>query len=219
MKKFNYPVLRMSKLGALLIMFMAIFLLTSCEKEEAMTLAPNDAEMAIFELLQVSADEDTFNARRKGAPAKGDDPIAALAIAGGFTQLVDALFYVDEELDAGLVDLFLNGTDQYTVFAPTDEAFEALYGVLKVDGVRNLPAELVRNVLLYHVTEGRRASNSVVPPVRPRNIETLLGVSFSVNSEGQITAVGNSAGIVSPDISASNGIIHVLDSVLLPIVP
>ncbi|MFO7948241.1 MAG: hypothetical protein R6V19_15675, partial [Armatimonadota bacterium] len=40
----------------------------------------------------------------------------------------------------------------------------------------------VFNVLLYHVTEGRRASNSVVPPVRPRTIETLLGESFSVDN-------------------------------------
>lgn len=217
MKKFNFPVLKVSKLSTLLIMFMSAVLFTSCEKEEELTAAPSDAEMAIFDLLQVSADQDT---RRKGAPAKGDDAIAAIAIAGGFDELVAALLYVDEELDAGLVELFLNGTDQYTVFAPTNEAFQDLYNALEgVDEIRDLPAELVLNVLLYHVTEGRRASNSVVPPVRDRNIETLLGVSFSVNSDKQITAVGSSAGIYLPDISASNGIIHVIDAVLLPIVP
>ena len=219
MKTLNYKVLKVSKPSTLLCMFMFTFLFTSCEKEEAITAGPNEAEMAVFDLLQFSEDQDTFNSRRKGAPAKGDDPIAAIAIAGGFGELVDALFYVDEELDAGLVNLFLNGTDQYTVFAPTDEAFGALYSVLNINSTRDLPAELVLDVLLYHVTEGRRASNSVVPPVRPRNIKTLLGVSFSVNSEGQITAVGNTAGIIAPDISASNGIIHVIDSVLLPIVP
>lgn len=215
MRTFNYPVLKVSKLSTLLIIFMMTCLFISCEKEEAMTAAPNDVEMAIFDLLQTPANQDT---RRKGAPAKGDDAIAAIAIAGGFNELVEALLYVDDELDAGLVNLFLNGKDQYTVFAPTDAAFQELYDALDgVEGIRDLPAELVLNVLLYHVTEGRRASNSVVPPVRERTIKTLLGVSFSVNSDGEISAVGNSAGIFMPDISASNGIIHVIDTVLLPI--
>jgi uncharacterized surface protein with fasciclin (FAS1) repeats len=213
MKTFNYPILKVSKLSTLFIMFMSTVLFTSCEKEEAMTAAPNDAEMAIFELLQTPADQDT---RRKGAPAKGDDAIAAIAIAGGFSELVDALSFVDEELDAGLVNLFLTGTDQYTVFAPTDAAFAELYGVLGIESVRELPAELVLEVLLYHVTEGRRASNSVVPPVRSRTIETLLGETFSVNTAAVISAIGSTANIGPADISASNGIIHVIDSVLLP---
>lgn len=72
-------------------------------------------------------------------------------------------------------------------------------------------------VLLYHVTEGRRAANSVVPPVKDRTIETLLGSTFTVSSNGMITAVGNSASIVKADISASNGVIHVIDTVILPI--
>ncbi|MFO7924259.1 MAG: fasciclin domain-containing protein [Bacteroidales bacterium] len=121
-------------------------------------------------------------------------------------------------LDAGLVDLFLNGTDQFTVFAPTNEAFEGLYGALGIDGITDLPAELVLDVLLYHVAEGRRAANSVVPPVRPRTITTLLGETFSVNSAGVITDIaGQEVSIVKPDISASNGIIHIIDMVLLPL--
>ena len=68
---------------------------------------------------------------RQGAPKKGDESIAAIAIANGsFNELVDALLYVDEELNAGLVDLFLNGKDQYTVFAPVDSAFFNLYNAL-----------------------------------------------------------------------------------------
>jgi len=77
---------------------------------------------------------------------------------------------------------------------------------------------LVLNVLLYHVAEGRRASNSVVPKVKSKNIETLLGQSFSVNTSGMIMGAGNEdpASIVMANISASNGIIHVIDAVLLP---
>jgi uncharacterized surface protein with fasciclin (FAS1) repeats len=153
-----------------------------------------------------------------GPNAPGEDPIAAIAIEAGFSELVGALVYVDEELGAGLVALFLNGTDQYTVFAPTNAAFEALYVALGVDGITDLPAELVLDVLLYHVAEGRRAANSVVPPVNDRVITTLLGETFTVNSAGVITDIaGQSVNIVTPNISASNGIIHVIDTVLLPL--
>lgn len=152
------------------------------------------------------------------APPPGTDSIAQIAIDAGFTELVGALVYVDTELGTGLVDLFLNGTDQYTVFAPTNEAFENLYAALEIDGITDLPAELVLDVLLYHVTEGRRAANSVVPPVRDRLITTLLGATFTVNRFGVITDLaGQQSTIIAPNISASNGIIHVIDTVILPL--
>ncbi|TDD76929.1 fasciclin domain-containing protein [Flavobacterium caseinilyticum] len=153
------------------------------------------------------------------APKPGDTPIAGIAINAGFNELVGALVYVDNELNAGLVNLFLNGKDQYTVFAPTDAAFKNLYAALGVNKITDLPAPLVLDVLKYHVVEGRRAANSVVPKNGSREITTLLGSTFSVNSNGIITAVGNTAGIAAANISASNGIIHVVNAVLLPINP
>jgi len=152
------------------------------------------------------------------APAPGTDPIAVIAIEAGFSELVGALVYVDEELEAGLVELFLNGTDQYTVFAPTNQAFENLYEFLEIDGITDLDAELVLNVLLYHVAEGRRAANSVVPKVGIRTITTLLEATFTVNPQAIIKDIfGQQANIVAANISASNGIIHVIDTVILPI--
>ena len=115
------------------------------------------------------------------------------------------------------VDLFLNGTDQYTVFAPTDSAFFNLYNALNVNEITDISSSLVLDVLLYHVTDGRRAANSVVPKKNARKIETLLGESFSVNSDLSIDAIGNSANITGANISASNGIIHIIDAVILPI--
>ncbi len=182
---------------------MAAMFVVGCQKEN-----PEPA---------AQANEPTLEELEKKAPPPGTESIAEIAIAAEFNELVAALSYVDAELGAGLVDLFLNGTDQYTVFAPTDEAFGNLYSALGIGAITDLDAELVLDVLLYHVTEGRRAANSVVPPNKPRNINTLLGVSFSVNSSAQITAVGNTASIVLADISASNGIIHVIDAVILPI--
>ncbi|MFW6100912.1 MAG: fasciclin domain-containing protein [Bacteroidota bacterium] len=206
-----------------LLSALAIFSI-SCEKEDSVApVATENPELSIVEVLQSFGETETEEGanlkRGGGAPAPGDASIAEIAIDADFNELVGALAYVDEELDAGLVDLFLKGTDQYTVFAPTDEAFMKLYDALgeDVDEITDLPAELVLDVLLYHVTEGRRASNSVVPPVRPREITTLLEEKFWVDSKSMITAIGSEAKIQTPDISASNGIIHVIDAVLLPI--
>ncbi len=178
-----------------------------------------DTEASLYEFLLANSRSD-FDKR---SPQKGSDAIATIAIDAGFNELVTALMYVDEKLDAGLVDLFLLGKDQYTVFAPTDEAFMNLYDTLSIDNIRELPADLVLNVLLYHVTEGRRATNSVVPKSGMRKIETLYmtdmsSTFFSVHPDLTIEAIGSSANIIPTafDISASNGIIHVIDEVLLP---
>jgi uncharacterized surface protein with fasciclin (FAS1) repeats len=160
------------------------------------------------------------------APAPTSTSIAAVAIDAGFEELVGALSYVDTELETGLVDLFLNGTDQYTVFAPTNEAFESLYGLLSVvldtdiDEITDVPAEVVLDVLLYHVTDGRRAANSVVPKRNARKITSLLGETFQVRSdltiEDGLTGLRDDAAILTANISASNGIIHVIDQVIVP---
>ncbi|MFD1094695.1 fasciclin domain-containing protein [Salegentibacter chungangensis] len=196
------------RLGLLLIA-LSFFVFQSCSKNDS---------LAEPEAYQASTKKSGDNEeQRNGAPEKGDMSIAEIAIENEFTELLEALYYVDEEFDAGLVNLFLYGTDQYTVFAPTNDAFEALYEDLKVDGIRDLPASLVLDVLKYHVTDGRRASNSVVPPQNKKEIETWLGEVFYVHPDMSITAIGNSAKIEAADFSASNGIVHVISAVLLPV--
>lgn len=160
----------------------------------------------------------------------GTETIAEIVVASSqadepqFTLLLAALEYT------GLTGVFTGG-EQYTVFAPTDEAFlnlvTAVSGLLNPDILANegpfaaidalLGEGTVANVLLYHVAEGRRAANSVVPPRGTRTITTLLGATFTVGTDLDITAVGNTANIVDANISASNGIIHVIDAVILPI--
>ncbi|MCC5947581.1 MAG: fasciclin domain-containing protein [Nitriliruptoraceae bacterium] len=178
---------------------------------------------------------------RGGPPAgvvPGDDSITDIVIASAsageeaeFTLLLDAVLYIagtnpDSALVAGLFD-----SDQYTVFAPTDAAFGALVGALSADlDADILAAEgpfaaiddllgpgTIEAVVSYHVTDGRRASNSVVPRQNTRTISTLLdGATFSVDTQGGITASENSATIIDANISASNGVVHVIDTVLLP---
>ena len=157
---------------------------------------------------------------------------AASADPAEFSLLLDAVLYIaDTNPDSGLV-AGLFDDEQYTVFAPTNAAFgdlvDAVADLLDPDILENegpfaaiddlLGAGTVEAVVSYHVTFGRRASNSVVPPRRERSIDTLLeGATFSVSSSGIITAVGSTAAIGPANISASNGIIHVIDAVLLPI--
>lgn len=161
----------------------------------------------------------------RGAPRPGGQSIAAVAISAGFTELVAALTYVDREL-AGLVDLLPNGKHQYTVCAPTNVAFQGLYPLpsqvpgTPVDAITDLPAPAVLDVLRYPVAEGRRAAVSVVPRNGLRRVVTLPGESFTVRPNGTIadglTGLRADAAIVAPDQSASSGIIHVSDQVIVP---
>ena len=161
--------------------------------------------------------ENTFeNELKNASPKKGPDPIAKMAEEAGFSELLQALSYVDSKMETNLIQMFSYGEDQNTVFAPSNNAFEALYNSIGVDKISDIPAELVLDILLYHVTEGRRASNSIVPPKNIRRVKTLHAETFTVMTNGNITAIGNEATIVKPDMSASNGIIHEIDAVLLP---
>ena len=194
----------------------------SCEKEES-DVTPRTPEVTSTDIISdVSEAPNTGDLLMRGPGANKPGSLTIAGIATGsddYEELVEALLYVDAELDAGLVALFSSMDGQYTVFAPNDAAFDALYGVLGIDSIQDLEAELVLDVLLYHVTNGRRASNSVLPPMQPKRIQTLLGEYFEVSKDAEIEAIGSTATIITPDISASNGIIHGINAVLLPIVP
>jgi uncharacterized surface protein with fasciclin (FAS1) repeats len=147
----------------------------------------------------------------------GTSTIAEIVLAndGEFDVLQAAV------IEAGLFDA-LNGTDQHTVFAPTDAAFVSTFRALLGDnslteadviafidagGVDTaLGSGALADILLYHVTNGRRTSTSVIAAPRYQMLdgETLTRSDLL------------SAGIVATDISASNGVIHVINHVLLP---
>ena len=144
-------------------------------------------------------------AARVHSPTIVETAIAVNADSGEFSQLIAAV------QRAGLVDT-LNGNRQLTVFAPTDAAFERLYRTLGVSGVNQIPVDTLRAVLLYHVSPGKRLSADVVASTRIRTVSK--GFVFpSVRNGG---AWINDARILIPDVQASNGVIHVIDKVLLP---
>jgi uncharacterized surface protein with fasciclin (FAS1) repeats len=152
-----------------------------------------------------------------GGAATGAPPGAAAAAKPGNLTIVGLVLQDDGEFDvlqaavvrAGLVDA-LNGTAQYTVFAPTDLAFVTTLGVASeaaaIDAVNTMPVETLTDILLFHVTNGRRNSQSVLAAP---TYQMLNGTKLT---RSQLSA----AGFAATDISASNGIVHVLNAVLLP---
>lgn len=125
-----------------------------------------------------------------------------------FSILVDAV------VAAGLADA-LNGDGPLTVFAPTDDAFAALLGELGVTKDELLADKaLLTQVLLYHVVDGR-VLKADVPLNTP--ITTLQSQTFSVDATLAITDKrARKSRIVATDVFASNGVIHVIDKVILP---
>jgi transforming growth factor-beta-induced protein len=144
-------------------------------------------------------------AAREPGPTIVEAAIAANAQTGEFDHLIEAV------TRAGLVDA-LNGNRQLTVFAPTDAAFEALFTALGVSGVDQIPVDTLTAVLLYHVAPGERLSGDVVSSTRIRTVSK----GFLVPSVHDGSAWVNDARIVDADVDVSNGVIHVIDKVLLP---
>jgi transforming growth factor-beta-induced protein len=127
--------------------------------------------------------------------------------AGNFTTLVAAVEA------AGLVDA-LSGEGPFTVFAPTDEAFAALPAGT-VEALLADPSGDLTQILLYHVISGQVMAADVTDGLEA---ETLQGatVSFMVMADGVMI---NEANIIATDIETSNGVIHVIDAVILPPTP
>lgn len=107
----------------------------------------------------------------------------------------------------------LSSRGQVTVFAPTDQAFLDLLGELELGGLDDLDTATLTQVLLYHVLPGTRTTTSVLPAPRLR---TLQG-GFLEQAGGVLTDNrGRDAAIVGFNIRASNGVVHVIDRVVLP---
>jgi uncharacterized surface protein with fasciclin (FAS1) repeats len=160
-------------------------------------------------------------AMAKGAKAPGDATIYQIAKDNGSFTILVAL------LEQTGLDVALDGKGQYTVFAPTDAAFGDLIAALTAANV-DVEAllsdnDFVTDVLLYHVTGGRRFSNSVVKSSEPKAIEMLNGGIVISNPEATLTdtnVLTNDAGLLVDEglinLSAKNGVIHVIDAVLVP---
>jgi uncharacterized surface protein with fasciclin (FAS1) repeats len=141
-----------------------------------------------------------------GTAAKADSDIVETAVAAGdFTTLTAAL------KSAGLVET-LQGDGPFTVFAPTDAAFKKLPAGTVANLLKPENRDQLTKILTYHVVAGR------VPASAAKKLDqakTLEGSSFKIrNAYGKLNV--DNATVVKADINASNGVIHVIDTVLIP---
>ena len=136
--------------------------------------------------------------------------IAAIASDNGnFSILVEALVKTD------LVST-LDGTGTFTVFAPDNDAFNALFTTLGVSGIEDISAEVLKPILLYHVLGETMGSSmiadgyySTLSPAQGRTVSMYIGTGDGVTINGE-------AKVTNADIEASNGVIHAIDAVILP---
>jgi uncharacterized surface protein with fasciclin (FAS1) repeats len=159
--------------------------------------------MTVFALTLVTVVAPAAAQPKPKQPTIVETALAVNAATGEFSTLIAALG------SAGLVDA-LNGKGQYTVFAPTDAAFAALG--LDATNIGSLDTATLTNILLYHVANGNRQSQSVVNAKQIRMLNKGF-VSVSSNADGVFV---NSSKIIGVDVIASNGVIHIIDAVLLP---
>lgn len=142
--------------------------------------------------------------KKEAAAADAKDIVTIASEAEDFSTLVAAV------KAAGLVDV-LKGEGPFTVFAPTNAAFAALpegtvEGLLKPENKEKLAA-----ILTYHVVAG----NVMAKDVAPGKVKTVQGTELTITVDGGTVKV-DGAKVTKTDIVASNGVIHVIDKVILP---
>ncbi len=160
-------------------------------EEEAATTTTMPAEPTIAEIV--------------GGLAEADD-------GAEFTILLAAL------QQAALVEALNNPEDELTVFAPTDEAFAAALEALGISAEELLASEDLAAILLYHVAPGAFDAATVVESAPIDALETLNpdGATLAVEVVDGSVVINGASTVVTPDVLASNGVIHVIDAVLLP---
>jgi uncharacterized surface protein with fasciclin (FAS1) repeats len=122
--------------------------------------------------------------------------------AGSFSTLVSAV------KAAGLVET-LKGAGPFTVFAPTDEAFAKLPAGTVEGLLKDLPK--LKKILTYHVVAGKVMAADVVKLTSAKTVE---GSNVKIDASHGVKV--NDSTVVTPDVAADNGVIHIIDTVLLP---
>lgn len=133
-----------------------------------------------------------------------NDIVDTAVAAGAFKTLVAAV------QAAGLVDT-LKGTGPFTVFAPTDEAFAKLPAAAVADLLKPENKAKLQGVLTYHVVAGKVLAADVL---KLKSAKTVQGQEVAIDTTAGVKVDG--ATVVKTDILCTNGVIHIIDSVILP---
>lgn len=144
------------------------------------------------------------------APA---DPTIAEIVAGS----PDHTILLAAVTEAGLVDALSDPAAELTVFAPTDEAFEAALDALGITAEELLASEDLTAILLYHVVPGIFPAADVIAGAPLTDVPTLNeDGTLDIDVVDGAVVINESATVTVPDLMASNGVVHVIDAVLLP---
>ena len=163
----------------------SVLLLSACGSDGS----TSDTTVAATDTTEMATDVGTIVAVAQGNP--------------DFSTLVTAV------TAAGLGDA-LSGTGPFTVFAPTNAAFEALPAGLLQKLLLPENKEILTKILTYHVVP----SKVMAADVAAGDVTTLDGSTFAITTEGGVKV--NASNVTATDVAASNGVIHVIDAVLVP---
>ena len=146
----------------------------------------------------------TLNSEAKATDDTSSSTVVEIAVSNpDFSILVEAVTKADL---AGA----LSADGPFTVFAPTNDAFKALFADLGVKGVEDLTAEQLTPILTYHVVSGNVMSSDL----SNTSVETLNGKKLKVDLSDGVKI--NDSNVIAADIKGKNGVIHVIDKVLIP---
>jgi len=159
--------------------------------------------LAVFAVTAVTVSALAGGAAAGAPQAPAKNIVQTAAAAGKFKMLASLL------KRAGLVKT-LAGKGPYTVFAPTDAAFAKVPKATLARLARNRAK--LRSVLLLHVARGRLTAAKVT---KRRSVKTLNGRRLAIRVRGGKVFVGG-ARVITPDVTASNGVIHVINKVIVP---
>lgn len=149
-----------------------------------------------------AAESDKPPTAAKAAKQESKDIVDTAVAAGTFKTLARAL-------EAADLVTTLKGKGPFTVFAPTDAAFAKLPPGTVEGLLKDLPK--LKGILTYHVVAGKVTAKQVV---KLKSAKTVNGAAVTINAKDGVTV--NGASVTTADIEASNGVIHVIDTVLLP---
>jgi uncharacterized surface protein with fasciclin (FAS1) repeats len=147
----------------------------------------------------------TTNTEAAPTPVTLHDIVDTAVAAGSFTTLVAAV------TAAGLGET-LKGTGPFTVFAPTDEAFAKLPAGTVENLLKPENKDTLVSILTYHVVPGKVMSADIAG--KALHVKTVQGADVAIDATTGVTVGG--ATVVSADIEATNGVIHVIDAVIMP---
>jgi uncharacterized surface protein with fasciclin (FAS1) repeats len=201
-------------------------LLTTWPGEWNVSILPAGAQEAVFGPVELdlgsqkayflyavgSLDSGTFTVLQNIIPLAPSivDTVIDLNSSGEFAGEFDTLIAAILAADPLILDT-LSGEGEFTVFGPTDEAFAALE--ITPDNVGDLDQVFLTDVLLYHVSAGRKLAADVLAA---EQIEMLKGGSLKQNEGALTDNLDRAANMTATDVEASNGVIHVIDAVVLP---